>query len=277
MTTTAQLETGQIVRHPEKGYGIVTTNGRTVIMYAHPRDGLLTRTDRLTGWERVETVKPGHVQVRVDDLDLNHPEGVRALWMRVQRLTTDPDSHETYEEWAAANNSRCNAVLAPGHVQVRVDDLDPQTLSDWSQYTVHSDCDSVLVRTGRAFNDQQVEYNPRCPKHGEKPTSATVTLPCPDCGEGITHRVVVRLDPDVFSGGYYLAFEGEYPVTNHRCPPAQPDEPTEPGTRWTLDGKRCVRDASEKGSLSWLNVDSGHEDWYRWADFTSHVEGWEGE
>lgn len=222
MTTTAQLETGQIVRHPEKGYGIVTTNGRTVIMYAHPRDGLLTRTDRLTGWVNVEVVKPGHVQVRVDDLD-------------------------------------------------------PQTLSEWSQYTVHSDCDSVLVRTGRAFIGQQVEYNPRCPKHGEKATSATVTLPCPGCGEDITHRVVVRLDPDVFSGGYYLAFEGEYPVMKHRCPPAQPDEPTEPGVKWRLDGKRCVRNASPKGDHAWLDVDSPFGSWLRWDEATSHVEGWEGE
>ena len=48
-------------------------------------------------------------------------------------------------------------IVKPGHVQVRGGDLDPQTLSEWSQYAVHSDCDSILVRTGRAFIHQQVE------------------------------------------------------------------------------------------------------------------------
>lgn len=155
-------------------------------------------------------------------------------------------------------------VVQPGHVQVRVDDLDPQTLSEWSQYTVHSDCDSVLVRTGRAFIGQQVEYNPRCPKRGEKATSATVTLPCPDCGEGITHRVVVRLDPDVFSGGYYLAFEGEYPVTNHRCPPAQPDEPTGLGAVVEVGGKRFVR--TDEDGHPWIDNVAY---WHTWDEITA--------
>ena len=57
----------------------------------------------------------------------------------------------------------------------------------------------------------------------EKPTSATVTLYCPDCGGAITHTLTwVTLD-------------------FHTCPPVQPDEPTEFGARVVVtlpDGTR---------------------------------------
>ena len=119
-------------------------------------------------------------------------------------------------------------TVKPGHVQVRVDDLDPQTLSEWSQYTVHSDCDSVLVRTGRAFIGQQVEYNPRCPKRGEKATSATVTLPCPDCGEAITRTA------EVWTGIPRNRILAWATTEWHTCAPAQPVEPTEFGARVTV-------------------------------------------
>lgn len=211
--TTTDLKTGDIVQHPEKGRGYVLRHGEggsVRVIYASQARTLGFDLDLDTdGWERVEIVKPGHIQVRVDDLD-------------------------------------------------------PQTLSEWSQYTVHSDCDSVLVRTGRAFIGQQVKYNPHCPKHGEKATSATVTLPCPDCGEDITHRVVVRLDPDVFSGGYYLAFEGEYPVTNHRCKPAQPDEPTGLGAVVEVGGKRFVR--TDEDGHPWVDNVAY---WHTWDEITA--------
>jgi hypothetical protein len=154
--TTTDLKPGDIVQHPEKGRGIVhrrfARNDVGVVYADKDRDGITSYTIDLTGWERVETVRPGHVQVRVDDLDLDHPEGVRALWMRVQRLTADPDSHETYEEWAAANNSRCNAVLAPGHEAV-----DPSGVA-------------------------QVPL----------PAEATVTLGCPECGGEVEAHVWLR-------------------------------------------------------------------------------------
>lgn len=144
-----------IVRHVERGVGLArrteTYPDGIVITFLGPQN-LASSTTLLDGWENVNVVAPGHVQVRVDDLDLDHPEGVRALWMRVQRLTADPDSHETYEEWAAANNSRCNAVLAPGHEAV-----DP---SDVAQVTL--------------------------------PAEATVTLGCPECGGELEAHVWLR-------------------------------------------------------------------------------------
>lgn len=151
--TTTDLKPGDFVQHPEHGYGVVLKNFPGVpTIYFAGEHGYENTTRRFTGWERVETVRPGHVQVRVDDLDLDHPEGVRALWMRVQRLTADPDSHETYEEWAAANNSRCNAVLAPGHEAV-----DPSGVA-------------------------QVPL----------PAEATVTLGCPECGGEVEAHVWLR-------------------------------------------------------------------------------------
>ena len=100
----------------------------------------------------------------------------------------------------------------------------------------------------------QVEPNPHCPKHGEKPTSATVTLYCPDCGEPITNTAMVEVNRE---GERYLDFCN---VNVHTCPPAQPDEPTEFGARIVvtddLSGKaeRWCRQhdeywASENGAL----------------------------
>lgn len=153
-------------------------------------------------------------------------------------------------------------IVKPGHVQVRIDDLDPQTLSEWSQWAEYNIVETVLLRVGSAFiarqvgqgdppDDEQeivgdgcvcwvtpehtwtthygavepgsqVECNPRCPKHGEKPTSATVKLHCPDCGEA-ENVTVVMLGRQ--SNGERWFDLREFHA--HTCPPAQPDEPTE--------------------------------------------------
>ena len=73
------------------------------------------------------------------------------------------------------------------------------------------------------------------PPADEKPTNATVTLPCPDCGEPITNTAMVEVNRE---GERYLDFCN---VNVHTCPPAQPDEPTEFGARVTVtlpDGTR---------------------------------------
>ena len=92
------------------------------------------------------------------------------------------------------------------------------------------------------------------PPADEKPTNATVTLPCPDCGEPITNTAMVEVNRE---GERYLDFCN---VNVHTCPPAQPDEPTEFGARIVvtddLSGKaeRWCRQhdeywASENGAL----------------------------
>ena len=71
--TTTDLKPGDLVQHPEKGRGLVhrrfARNDVGVVYADKDRDGITSYTYDLTGWERVETVRPGHVQVRVDDLD----------------------------------------------------------------------------------------------------------------------------------------------------------------------------------------------------------------
>ena len=77
--TTTDLKSGDIVQHPEKGHGIVRRRFARYdvgVMYADlDRDGIDSFDLDLAGWERVETVRPGHVQVRVNDLDLSRWEG----------------------------------------------------------------------------------------------------------------------------------------------------------------------------------------------------------
>ena len=89
--STTDLKPGDIVLHPEKGHGIVRrlfARYDVGVMYADlDRDGIDSFDLDLAGWERVETVRPGHVQVRVDDLDLSRWEGVAEKgWYNATRV-----------------------------------------------------------------------------------------------------------------------------------------------------------------------------------------------
>ena len=67
--STTDLKPGDIVQHPEHGYGVVLKNFPGVpTIYFAGKHGYENTTRGFTGWERVETVRPGHVQVRVDDI-----------------------------------------------------------------------------------------------------------------------------------------------------------------------------------------------------------------
>ena len=128
--TTTDLKPGDLVRHPERGYGVVLKNFPGVpTIYFAGEHGYENTTRRFTGWERAESAPPAD----------------------------------------------------------------------------------------------------------EKPTNATVTLPCPDCGEPITNTAMVEVNRE---GERYLDFCN---VNVHTCPPAQPDEPTEFGARIVVtlpDGTR---------------------------------------
>ena len=71
--TTTDLKPGDIVQHPMWGNGVVayTKFGLRVIGTSAGYECIFG----LTGWERAETVRPGHVQVSVDDLDLGPDMG----------------------------------------------------------------------------------------------------------------------------------------------------------------------------------------------------------
>ena len=92
------------------------------------------------------------------------------------------------------------------------------------------------------------------PPADEKPTNATVTLPCPDCGEPITNTAMVEVNRE---GDRYLDFCN---VNVHTCPPAQPDEPTEFGAKATV--------AQADGHIErWLNMHAppqGRRGWLTW-------------
>ena len=133
-----------------------------------------------------------------------------------------------------------------------------------------------MTHYGAVEPGSQVENNPRCPKHGEKPTTATVTLYCPDCGEAVTDTATVGIEDE---GGYYLTFANS---ETHTCPPAQPDEPQEFGAKATVaqaDGhiERWLNmHAPPQGRRGWLTWDArdtagstpGQSKWADWSEIT---------
>jgi len=210
------LKPGDIAEHPKKGRGIVVALGEdadgsplTAIGYLDT-SGRYRDTYGLTGWERIETIRPGHVQVRVNDLDLSRWEGV-------------------FEE------------------------------GGWNHAT------RVAVRAANAITAQPSESTPPADEQvaGEKPTSATVTLFCPDCGEPITDTAMVVVNRE---GDRYLGFCTDADGA-HTCPPAQPDEPTEPGIHVSVCDMRLVSlMQNPTGGRLFADVKSGHI--YDWGELT---------
>ena len=77
MMSTTDLNPGDTAWHREFGPGIIyisTLDDKMCVMHRNAW-GRISASPNLTGWERIEIVKPGHVQVRVDDLDLEMIEG----------------------------------------------------------------------------------------------------------------------------------------------------------------------------------------------------------
>ena len=246
--TTTDLKPGDIVEHPEHGYGVVLKNFPGVpTIYFAGKHGYENTTRGFTGWERVETVRPGHVQVRVDDLELGpsvyetegefvssvmrdfpeYSEGDLRLIYRAlvaQRAESTPPADEQ-----EIVGDGCECWVTPEHM--------------WTTY-------GSAVEPG-----SQVEPNPRCPKHGEKPMSATVTLYCPDCGEA--EKVTVVMLGRQSNGERWFDLR-EFHA--HTCPPAQPDEPQEFGAKATV--------AQADGHIErWLNMHAppqGRRGWLTW-------------
>ena len=347
MTThdTTDLKSGDIVQHPEKGPGIVYTSTPMRVMHRSAFGRL--SSSNLAGWERVETVRPGHVQVRVDDLDLS-------------RWPTDEKPGDFTDEIVVV---RAAKAQADQRAHRAAKDLDAQRAESTppadEQEIVGDGCECwvtpehMWTTYGSAVEPgSQVENNPRCPKHGEahtdpantatvadpgapklipgqryrdkqgdvwevyadglmvekpecggiglccsfdhvmkkwgpltliadeQPTTATVTLPCPDCGEAITREVrPVRM-------GYsrtpkwsleFLRSPGAVGERSHACPPVQPDEPTEPGIRVAVCDMRLVSlMQNPTGGRLFADVKSGHiYDWDYLTERGAVTIGWD--
>lgn len=166
-------------------------------------------------------------------------------------------------------------VVRPGEFAVRVDDIAEWIVEGWGDAKESAfpwgTSQLLAIRAAKAIQAQRDQATP--PATPETlPTETVVRLACPECGDAVEAAAVVEECGD----GYSVVYPVSAPQPgepDHVCKPTIPDEPTEPGARWTLDGKRCVRDASPKGRLAWLDVDS-IGDWCSWDNFTSHVEGW---
>ena len=244
--TTTDLKPGDIVQHPEHGFGFIVLlkkdlgdepASEAVVRSTNPRRNYGHDWD-LTGWERVETVRPGHVQVRVDDLDLEGWGGEEpAEWPTSSRLAVRA---------ANALAAQCAESAPPADEPEIVGDGCECWVTPEHMWTTHY---------GAVEPGSQVENNPRCPKHGERPTSATVTLFCPDCGEA-ENVTVVMLGKQ--SNGERWFDLREFHA--HTCPPAQPDEPQEFGAKATV--------AQADGHIErWLNMHAppqGRRGWLTW-------------
>ena len=192
MTDKNDLKPGDFARHPKHPelIGTVSCDYSGVLWVNYVGSNGFRLADRdLTDWERVETVKPGHVQVRVDD-----------LWAIRHRL----------DRWANVDEV----------------DIDPHG----NNLPEHNAESTLLIRVTKAIAAQLAESTPPTdgPEHDEKPTSTTVTLPCPDCGEAVTRTA------EVWTGIPRNRILAWATTEWHTCPPAQPDEPTEFGARVTV-------------------------------------------
>ena len=218
MTThsTTDLKPGDIVQHPEWGPGLVG-GGKQILYLA--RDGFVYAAFDPDGWERVETVRPGHVQVRIDDLELG------------------PSVYETEGEFVSS------------------------VMRDFPEY---SEGDLRLIY--RALVAQRAESTPPA---DEKPTNATVTLPCPDCGEAITRTAQVWTGSPRTLAWVTLEW--------HTCPPAQPDEPQEFGARIVVtDGLSVVDERwCRQHDGYWANEDSELMTWAYLCQRGTVTLGWD--
>ena len=224
--TTTDLKPGDIVQHPERGPGLVG-GGKQILYLA--RDGFVYAAFDPDGWERVETCTTEAVRILEDYQQIASKSAGVVVRDAVVMMTP-----AVYE----AHHGR--ETVRPGHVQVRIDDLElgpsvyetegefvSSVMRDFPEY---SEGDLRLIY--RALVAQRAESTPPA---DEKPTNATVELPCPDCGEAITRTA------QVWTGSQRDRTLTWATLGWHTCPPAQPDEPTEFGARVTVtlpDGTR---------------------------------------
>lgn len=235
MTTTSQFKPGDVVQHSEHGYGIFYVAAAGSLVMHRNAKGHVGIDDLDEEWERVETCTTEAVRILEDYQQIVSKSAGVVVRDAVVMMTTA--AYEAY---------RGREIVQPGHVQVRVDDLDLGTTAGrvsaidrlYEAFTppqpdeeiVGGGCECRVTpehtwttHYGAVEPGSLVEYNPRRPKRDEKPTSATVTLFCPveGCGEPV--EVGVHLWALKNVRDCYVVSE----CRGHRCKPPQPDEPTE--------------------------------------------------
>ena len=176
---------GDIVQHPRWGNGVVTsTPYGQVIYYAQRLSlGVACGSSDLTGWKRVETC------TELERRWLDYRGGVHCTCDTYPGTTNGPEEdceiHGCpYEDWvkcaAELQDELARAeTVRPGHVQVRVDDLD---LSHWLNKqegdNIWGEASRVAIRAAKAVAAQPSESKPAQP---DEPTEfgarVTVTLP----------------------------------------------------------------------------------------------------
>ena len=131
MTTTTDLKPGDVVQHSEHGYGIFYVAAAGSLVMHRNAKGHVDIDDLDEGWERVETCTWHERQW------LDYRGGVRCTCDTYPETTSGPEEDceihgRPYGEWvkraaeAEAELARAG-IVKPGHVQVRVDDLDLST------------------------------------------------------------------------------------------------------------------------------------------------------
>lgn len=219
--TSTDLKPGDIVQHAERGLNGLAVHGdgeETRVLHLTSL-GIVTTTSDLDGWERVEAIRSGHIQVRVDDL----ADGIVKSWGEYAEDGGDPPEWKLCARAVKAIRAQRDQATSQDAPE-QLDDEGPHSRSCAVRNHTHGfscahDCPTCNPGTVGAQN----------------PASTTVTLPCPDCGEAVTDTATVGIEDE---GGYYLTFANS---ETHTCPPAQPDEPTEFGARVTVtlpDGTR---------------------------------------
>lgn len=244
--TTTDLKPGDIVQHPKKGSGIVRRNGMTHDIYiAH--DVYDVDYEPLEGWERVETVRPGHVQVRVDDLDLEGWGG------------------EEPAEWPTSSRL---AVRAANALAAQCAESTPPADEQDARWSLPADMGDKLAATIKAKIDETFTDRDDANASGE------ATYECPWCSTIVTFSLSLNRNP---RGGVmaWVAADGA-----HTCPPAQPDEPTDFGARVSVtrpDGsvEKWLR-AESTARKPWISeVASGERSWNQVKQRGTVTLGWD--
>ena len=266
--TSTDLKPGDFVRHPEKGNGVVYDSTPSRVMHRNALGRL--SSSNLDDWERVETCTADERRILDDFREVASGEAQEAVYPEEGVVIA---SHADFEQRPE--------LVKPGHMQVRVDDIDPQIFSNWSQGTAFNAEDEALIRIGLAFVARQVEQGDPPSQVDEKPTSTTVTLPCPDCGEAITREVrPVRVE-NSRTPKWSLEFLRSPGVVGERSHACQPDEPTEFGARVTVtlpDGTREKRLRVANGDdWPWRNSDGDRHFWAYLIERGTVTLGWEQE
>ena len=253
MTTTAHLKPGDVVRQPVHGYGIVYVDGtgETLVMHCSAK-GRISIAD-LDGWERVETCTADAVRILEDYQQIVSKSAGVVVRDAVVMMTTA--AYEAY---------RGREIVKPGHVQVRVDDLD---LSGWPPDDQYADADDEVaaIRVAKAQAAQRTESAPTADEQDANveafPHTVMVELRCP---HGCGAPVRAKLSTD----GYSFPEGGAWPrlvaVPQHTCQPPQPDEPTGLGAVVEVGGKRFVR--TDEDGHPWIDNVAY---WHSWDEITA--------